>query len=95
MPEGHDTTIEVSNIMSFVLYTQILKQSVLKPASPGITFQRRIYNILNLKIFNHISSMLQTLTANTNENFKKDVQLLLVYEIHSFTEKKVIVFGYR
>ena len=37
MPEGHDTTIEVSNIMYFVLYTQILKQSVLKPASPGIT----------------------------------------------------------
>ena len=37
MPEGHDTTIEVSNIMSFVLYTQILKQSVLKLASPGIT----------------------------------------------------------
>ena len=37
MPEGHDTTIEVCNIMSFVLYIQILKQSVLKPASPGIT----------------------------------------------------------
>ena len=37
MPEGHDTIIEVSNIMSSVLYTQILKQSVLKPASPGIT----------------------------------------------------------
>ena len=37
MPEGHDATTEVSNIMSFVLYTQILKQSVLKPASPGIT----------------------------------------------------------
>ena len=37
MPGGHDTTIEVSNIMSFVLYTQILKKSVLKPASPGIT----------------------------------------------------------
>ena len=37
MPGGHDTTIEVSNIMSSVLYTQILKQSVLKPASPGIT----------------------------------------------------------
>ena len=37
MPEGHDTTIEVSNIMSFVLYSRILKQSVLKPASPGIT----------------------------------------------------------
>ena len=27
------------NIMSFVLYTQILKQSVLKPASPGITLK--------------------------------------------------------
>ena len=37
MPEGHDATIEVCNIMSFVLYTQLLKQSVLKPASPGIT----------------------------------------------------------
>ena len=42
MPEGHDTTIEVSNIMSFVLYTQILKQSVLKPASPGITLTPRL-----------------------------------------------------
>ena len=39
MPEGHDTIIEVSNIMSFVLYTQILKQSVPKPASPGITLK--------------------------------------------------------
>ena len=39
MPEGHDTIIEVSNIMSFVLYIQILKQSVLKPASPGITLK--------------------------------------------------------
>ena len=37
MPEGYDTTIDVSKIMSFELYTQILKQSVLKPASPGIT----------------------------------------------------------
>ena len=49
MPEGHDTTIEVSNIMSFVLYTQILKQSVPKPASPGITlndtqFRKRLIN---------------------------------------------------
>ena len=43
MPEGHDTIIEVSNIMSFVLYTQILKQSVLKPASPGITL--RAHNV--------------------------------------------------
>ena len=41
MPEGHDTTIEVSNIMSFVLFTQILKQSVLKPASPEITLNAR------------------------------------------------------
>ena len=41
MPEGHDATIEVCNIMSFVLYTQILKQSVLKPASPGITLNGR------------------------------------------------------
>ena len=40
MPEGHDTIIEVSNIMSFVLYTQLLKQSVLKPASPGITLSK-------------------------------------------------------
>ena len=40
MPEGHDATIEVCNIMSFVLYTQILKQFVLKPASPGITLKR-------------------------------------------------------
>ena len=40
MPEGHDATIEVCNIMFFVLYTQILKQSVLKPASPGITLNR-------------------------------------------------------
>ena len=37
MPEGHDATIEVCNFMSFMLYTQILKQCVLKPASPGIT----------------------------------------------------------
>ena len=42
MPEGHDTTIEVCNNMSFVLHTQILKQSVLKPASPGITLNRDI-----------------------------------------------------
>ena len=39
MPEGHGATIEVCNIMSFVLYTQIFKQSVLKPASPGITLR--------------------------------------------------------
>ena len=44
MPEGHDATIEVCNIMSFVLYTQILKQSVLKPASPGITLNKRNKN---------------------------------------------------
>ena len=47
MPEGHDTTIEVRNIMSFVLYTQILKQSVLKPASPGITLSDPLIRIIN------------------------------------------------
>ena len=46
MPEGHDTTIEVSNIMSFVLYTQILKQSVLKPASPGITLNTFVTSVI-------------------------------------------------
>ena len=45
MPEGHDATIEVCNIMSFVLYTQILKQSVLKPASPGITLRWKFSRI--------------------------------------------------
>ena len=34
MLEGHDTKIEVCNIISIVLYTRILKQSVMKPASP-------------------------------------------------------------
>ena len=57
MPEGHDTIIEVSNIMSFVLYTQILKQSVLKPASPGITLTGIYYMYYRLEIwtvFKHI-----------------------------------------
>ena len=54
MPEGHDTIIEVSNIMSFVLYTQILKQSVLKPASPGITLITRVELYVNY-IFVEIS----------------------------------------
>ena len=39
-PEGHVTRIEVCNIISFVQYTQSLKQSVLKPASAGITLKR-------------------------------------------------------
>ena len=47
MPEGHDATIEVCNIMSFVLYTQILKQSVLKPASPGITLKVWLSEIID------------------------------------------------
>ena len=50
MPEGHDTTIEVSNIMSFVLYTQILKHSVLKPASPGIIKRTEFYFTSSLVI---------------------------------------------
>ena len=48
MPEGHATTIEVSNIMSFVLYTQILKQCVLKPASPGITLNTFWYKFYSV-----------------------------------------------
>ena len=51
MPEGHDTVIEVSNIMSFVLYTQILKQSVLKPASPGITLSANYANFLMVYVY--------------------------------------------
>ena len=56
MPEGHATIIEVSNIMSFVLYTQILKQSVLKPASPGITLMSVIIvvNVLGFIVINII-----------------------------------------
>ena len=50
MPGGHDTAIEISNIMSFVLYTQILKQSVLKPASPGITLNKALGNNLTVII---------------------------------------------
>ena len=42
--------------MSFVLYSQILKQSVLKPASPGITLRDRqtdqwIYGKINTKSY--------------------------------------------
>ena len=64
MPGGHDTTIEVSNIMFFVLYTQILKQSVLKPASPGITLIKKFYirrfdgtisSIANLEMILHLN----------------------------------------
>ena len=53
MPEEHATIIEVSNIMSFVLYTQILKQSVLKPASPGITLMApfALYVVINKSEF--------------------------------------------
>ena len=54
MPEGHDTIIEVSNIMSFVLYTQILKQSVLKPASPGITLKLPCFDLNSAIFFNNV-----------------------------------------
>ena len=50
MPEGHDATIEVCNFMSFVLYTQILKQSVLKPASPGITLRQIYRSLLSVRL---------------------------------------------
>ena len=55
MPEGHDTIIEVSNIMSFVLYTQILKQSVLKPASPGITLKEALEVKVIVKNYTYLS----------------------------------------
>ena len=58
MPGGHDTAIEVSTMMSFVLYTQILKQSVLKPASPGITL------IWQLAFWQLIIKMLEFLVDN-------------------------------
>ena len=59
MPEGHDATIEVCNIMSFVLYTQILKQSVLKPASPGITLRVATRHTLN--VWHAVTAILQTI----------------------------------
>ena len=55
MPGGHYTTIEVSNIMSFVLYTQILKQSVIKPASPGITLKEHGFGIVDSNLATKIS----------------------------------------
>ena len=52
MPEGHNATVEICNIMSFVLYTQILKQSILKPASPGITLNGNLeFNIKEAQIW--------------------------------------------
>ena len=61
MSEGHDAAIEVCNIMSFVLYTQILKQSVLKPASPGITLNTyktmQIYPVLSAQFKYRIAAM--------------------------------------
>ena len=59
MPEGHDTTIEVSNSMSFVLYTQILKQPVLEPASPGITLNHGPLCLNRDHIFPHIHRVIQ------------------------------------
>ena len=62
MPEGHDATIEVCNIMSFVFFTQILKQSVLKPASPGIT--------LSVGSFSHYLFIFYVVQADKNLTFK-------------------------
>ena len=59
MPEGHDATIEVCNIMSFVLYTQILKQSVLKPASPGITLIQAEISLDKLKLIDKQTNQLK------------------------------------
>ena len=65
MPEGDDATIEVCNIMSFVLYTQILKQSVLKPASPGITLNQNFSGVEpppppTVKSLTHFTKLKQT-----------------------------------
>ena len=53
-PEWHDAKVEVCNIISIVLYTQILKQSVLKPASPRIPLRGPSYFYFkkcNLQVF--------------------------------------------
>ena len=74
MPEGHDTTIEVSNIMSFVLYTQILKQSVLKPASPGITLSYN-YHTNKTMYGSDLASLTDTVASlYTNEKVKHSVR---------------------
>ena len=80
MPEGHDTTIEVSNIMSFVLYTQILKQSVLKPASPGITLI-------------HLSHVSQAYPLHYSENFpfKSSGSNTLITVVHMLTNVHILV----
>ena len=72
MPEGHDATIEVCNIMSFVLYTQILKQSVLKPTSPGITLKCTFFTchskfIIMMICYMYLSQEDQS-SSNASEN---------------------------
>ena len=55
--EGHGAKIEICNIISIVLYTQIYKQSVLKPASPRIPLRGPSYFFFqkcNLQVFHFI-----------------------------------------
>ena len=93
MPEGHDTIIEVSNIMSFVLYTQILKQSVLKPASPGITL---IYALICNPCAKtvYVGETERTLKERTTEHrrdikFQKDKPIMRHFRDHE--EKDISV----
>ena len=70
MPEGHDTTIDVSNIMFFVLYTQILKQSVLKPASPWITLNGICSVLVSyLQLDSNIGSEMRLMDYNVQSFF--------------------------
>ena len=78
MPEGLDTTIEVCNIMSFVLYTQNLKQSVLKPASPGITLIQIAY-LYNQGLDQHAFNTFVVFCSLMEKS--KNVRLTLVLQI--------------
>ena len=82
MPEGHDTIIEVSNIMSFVLYTQILKQSVLKPASPGITLIIEIHWLLCFVIITPAALRSQPASRLQECNLLMRILLHFLYEIY-------------
>ena len=78
MPEGHDATIEVCNIMFLVLYTQILKQFVLKPASPGITLRVSVsvsysYRTNQLKNFNWFDFVMQYVIITLRQVIFSDV----------------------
>ena len=80
MPGGHDTTIEVSNIMSFVLYSQILKKSVLKPVSPGITLTRNSSKMSKSLLHSLLN---KTMTSKINTPFYNWIELT-TWTIYAF-----------